>query len=104
MPRYIDAEALETTLLAEQNRDRSNAYGAYECDLIAHVYESARQLCERIPTADVEPVRHECWIEEDGVQICSGCGEEHEWGEYRAPYCDTCGAKMDRESEVEDDA
>ena len=22
-------------------------------------------------------------------------GEEHEWVEYRAPYCETCGAKMD---------
>lgn len=40
------------------------------------------------------PVRHGHWIEEDGFQICSECGEEHEWDEYRANYCDVCGAKM----------
>ena len=38
-------------------------------------------------------VQHGRWIEEDGIQ-CSECGEEHEWEDYRAPYCDTCGAKM----------
>ena len=50
-----------------------------------------------IPAADVAPVRHGRWIEEDGIQICSECGEEHEWEDYRAPYCDTCGAKMNNE-------
>lgn len=50
-----------------------------------------------IPAADVAPVRRGRWIEEDGIQICSECGEEHEWGDYRAPYCDTCGAKMNKE-------
>lgn len=50
-----------------------------------------------IPAADVAPVRHGRWIEEDGTQICSECGEEHEWEDYRAPYCDTCGAKMNKE-------
>ena len=49
---------------------------------------------KRIPAADVAPVRRGRWIEEDGIQICSECGEEHEWEDYRAPYCDTCGAKM----------
>ena len=50
-----------------------------------------------IPAADVAPVRRGRWLEEDGIQICSECGEEHEWGDYRAPYCDTCGAKMNKE-------
>ena len=35
------------------------------------------------------------WIEENGCQICSECGEEHEWDEYRAAYCDVCGAEME---------
>ena len=48
----------------------------------------------KFPAADVAPVRRGRWIEEDGIQICSECGEEHEWEDYRAPYCDTCGAKM----------
>lgn len=48
-----------------------------------------------VPAADVAPVRRGHWIEEDGCQICSECGEEHEWDEYRAAYCDVCGAKME---------
>lgn len=53
---------------------------------------------ENIPTADVVEVKHEKWIkDEGGIVICSNCGEEHCWDEYRAPYCDQCGAKMDFE-------
>ena len=48
-----------------------------------------------IPAADVAPVVHGRWIEEGGVQICSNCGEEHSWEEYRATYCEDCGARMD---------
>lgn len=56
-----------------------------------------------IPAADVEPVRRGHWIEENGCQICSECGEEHEWDEYRAAYCDVCGAKMDGGDEFDED-
>lgn len=49
-----------------------------------------------LPTADVAPVRHGRWVRDDsGVICCSECGEEHDWDEYRATYCDACGAKMD---------
>lgn len=48
-----------------------------------------------IHAADVAPVRRGHWIEENGCQICSECGEEHEWDEYRAAYCDVCGAEME---------
>ena len=50
-----------------------------------------------IPAADVAAVQRGRWIEENGIQICSECGEEHEWEDYRAPYCDTCGARMNKE-------
>lgn len=46
--------------------------------------------------ADVAPVVHGRWIEEDGYQICSICGG-HCWEDYRASYCEDCGAKMDLE-------
>ncbi len=48
-----------------------------------------------IPAADVVPVVHGHWIEDGDVKICSECGEEHCWQEYRASYCEDCGAKMD---------
>ena len=44
---------------------------------------------------EVMEAKHGHWIEEDGYQICSECGEEHHWIDYRASYCDVCGAKMD---------
>ena len=46
-------------------------------------------------TDNVREIIRAHWIENDGVQTCSNCGEEHEWDEYRASYCDCCGAKMD---------
>lgn len=60
---------------------------------------AAKRILEMVkdtPSADVRPERHGKWIEDgDGVQVCSECGEEHRWDEYRATYCDICGAKMD---------
>ena len=46
-------------------------------------------------TDNVREIIRAHWIENDGVQTCSNCGEEHEWDEHRASYCDCCGAKMD---------
>lgn len=63
----------------------------------ARGWNSAIEIINNAPAADVVEVVHGRWIEEDGIQICSECGEEHEWEDYRAPYCDTCGAKMDGE-------
>lgn len=37
------------------------------------------------------------WKKEGDVFVCSECGEEHEWIDYRASFCDECGADM-RES------
>ena len=50
-----------------------------------------------IPAADVAAVQRGRWVEENGIQICSECGKEHEWEDYRAPYCATCGARMNKE-------
>lgn len=35
------------------------------------------------------------WIvDENGVVTCSECGAEHEWIDYRASFCEDCGADM----------
>lgn len=57
--------------------------------------QRVKTLLLRQPAADVAPVVHGHWIEDGDYQICSECGEEHCWDEYRAAYCDSCGAKMD---------
>ena len=61
--------------------------------------QRVKTLLLRQPAADVAPVVHGQWLEEGGVQICSNCGEEHCWDEYRAPFCDNCGARMDGAAE-----
>ena len=61
--------------------------------------QRVKTLLLRQPAADVATVVHGQWMEEDGVQICSNCGEEHCWDEYRAPFCDNCGARMDGAAE-----
>lgn len=51
---------------------------------------------KRIPAADVVEVKHGEWItDKDGFVTCSECGEEHTWDDFRPPFCDMCGARMD---------
>lgn len=56
----------------------------YRCDFIKEL--------DNAPTVDAVPKGK--WIEENGIQICPFCGEEHEWENYRAPFCDQCGADL----------
>lgn len=86
MAEYIERERLLSRFNID---DMMNVNGT----LIS--LRDAREKISNFPAADVAPVRHGHWIEEDGCQICSECGEEHEWDEYRAAYCDVCGARMD---------
>lgn len=83
---YIEREAL----ISEFERLKLGENSFIERVFADGVYA----IIEQFPAADVAPVRRGRWIEEDDIQICSECGEEHEWEDYRAPYCDTCGAKM----------
>lgn len=75
---YIDREAANLAL-AEQGFD----------------WDKAKQALASVPAADVALVKRAHWIEQDGMQICSECGEEHTWDDFRAAYCDCCGAKME---------
>ena len=85
MAEYIEREALLDSICYETC---GIAFcGATNCAFMAKVCSA--------PAADVAPVRHGHWIEGGDCQICSECGEVHCWDEYRAAYCDSCGAKMD---------
>ena len=55
-----------------------------------------QQYIDKAPTVDAVEVVHGRWIvDKNGVVICSECGAEHEWIDYRASFCEDCGAKMD---------
>ena len=65
--------------------------------------EKFNEAVEEMPTADVAPVVHGRWIEQEkytfGVMYdCSICGDRildngHSWN-----YCPNCGARMDGDS------
>ena len=90
---YISREKTLALLKSLGSRDYRREKGTIQ-DAIKMISSSAYT-----PAADVAPVVHGQWMEEDGVQICSNCGEEHCWDEYRAPFCDNCGARMDGAAE-----
>ena len=87
MDKYINATAAIKAICGE-----------YPKEQLCNGKAEAIAILEKMPAADVEPIKRGRWIEDgSGVIICSECGEEHEWQDYRAPYCDTCGAKMEVE-------
>lgn len=101
MAEYIEREAaMLTPVLPKEHRhyQTSNLDDAYE-----QGWKDALDNLKNAPAADVAPVRHGHWIEGDGCQVCSECGEEHCWDEYRATYCDSCGARMDRKDNYKED-
>lgn len=73
----------------------------------------ANFIVERLPAADVVPVRHGKWVkatgmmppEYCGLHICSECGHyagrKPPYGgrEMLSDYCPNCGAKMDGDRE-----
>lgn len=94
MAEYIEREAIMEFPIRKDHCDKERANEHFIFGI-----ESVLEYVENLPAADVAPVVHGHWIEENGCQICSECGEEHEWDEYRAAYCDVCGAKMDGDVE-----
>ena len=75
------------------------------------VNESFYDALQTIPSADVAPVRHGHWKEEEGwspddyYYTCSVCGEDYVTIDGRTPdynFCPHCGAKMDEEESEND--
>lgn len=87
MSRYIDAEKIE--------------YTAY----INGDVTVSKDLVEKIPTADVQEVKHGRWtIRYEGAYkrakcYCSVCGKSNGVAgrNQMRPYCPNCGAKMEKE-------
>lgn len=62
--------------------------------------ERISTLLRSIPAAKVAPMRTGHWIKDGDCIICSECGEEHTWEDYRASFCDVCGADMCEPEEI----
>ena len=92
MADYIDKEAALSLVQPDAPEDEKAAI------TIATAKKLVRSIIQRVPAADVAPVRHGRWRchGDCGVTECSVCGwsiEEYV-GDYA--YCPNCGAKMDR--------
>lgn len=105
MPRYINADTLG---IGRANRD------VFENKSYADGWNSAIDIINSVPAADVQEVRHGYWIPSpDGINPirCSECNMpapfiagENEFGDfeirrYPSSYCHECGAKMDGTNE-----
>lgn len=92
MGEYIEREKARVRLLQKRFSDKS--LSGYELAFNDGL-EAAAEIIIKLPAAACS-IKYGHWIEDgSGVVICSECGEEHEWQDYRATYCDCCGAKMD---------
>lgn len=88
MKRYVDVDELKENICKRVNNPVIRGW--------------LNGLINDTSAADVVEVTHGRWITDDeGFVICSECREEHTWDEFRPPYCDMCGAKMDGERKDE---
>lgn len=91
MPRYINADQIVYWI-------RHTSRDGLEDDVRRVAFKDA---IERIPTADVQEVKHAKWLTYGfGLEAvaCSNCGAVYESGDsFR--FCPKCGAKMGWEEE-----
>ena len=86
MTEYISKQAIFDAIKVPGKDRQVSLHGAV-ADFIVQV--------AAIPAEDVAPVRRGHWIKYDDWEMCSECGEGHEWTGFGAAYCDMCGAKME---------
>ena len=112
MSDYIEREAVLAYPIRKDKCDRKHANKHFILGI-----ESVIEFVEDLPAADVAPVRHGRWIEDERTypgpglknNLCSACGEvAGAWKEGLEPgrkwaYCPNCGARMDKEDEHEAD-
>ena len=88
---YIEREAIEKAFAEEISTNYLDDY--------AKGFQAALLAVMSIPIADVAPVRHGRWINENFYTHCSACGKMaiyDKYGqEFESDYCPHCGAKMD---------
>lgn len=89
------------------SREEAKRYFGLNFGSVSHAIIASR-LLDEIPAADVSPVRHGRWVNEDfpdeqadatDPAICSECKEPDHKAEHGyailSKYCHNCGAKMD---------
>ena len=109
MKEYIEKAAVEKFIEdGLNNPDKNKAFGHDAIEIMAEIHY--------MPAADVAPVRHGRWIEDERTypgpglknNLCSVCGEiAGSWKEGLEPgrkwaYCPNCGALMEGKEDEHD--
>ena len=95
MSDYIDRQAAELAFIEKGQASKRYKVG----DFWELNGAEIREALDTVPSADVQPVRHEHW---GSKNECSGCGCQP-WYERDIRflhYCPNCGARMDGEYEA----
>lgn len=102
MAEYIEREKVQELIRGWHRRNPAK----YRTDYMTGWNEALEQIeCnveENIPTADVRPERHGCWlpVESDVIFSCSNCENtvstswDYENSDDMFSFCPYCGAKM----------
>ena len=98
MPEYIEREELLKKAIKErrfvfQMEDLLNNEVIFKT-----VYKDLAEFINSIPAADVTPVRHGRWMENEDYMFCSCCGMQWNYCDNDTEdfhYCPNCGAIMD---------
>lgn len=93
---YIEREAIEKAFAEEIHTNYLDDY--------AKGFQAALLAVMSIPTADVAPVRHKAWANEETAVTCTACGRSYDTDfeikrniTLSFDFCPSCGAKMDGE-------
>ena len=103
MAEYIEREALLEALKEFRlNETMSKHLTREDCETARNAVERAQMVIERIPAADVAPVRHGRWVTHyrSGTTVAEGyvstCCDM--WNNRKSDYCPNCGAIMMEET------
>ena len=94
MNEYISKEFM----LKNLEDDKMN--NAEHCEPVTiQIMERFIRYVKEFPAADVQPVKHGRWINENFCTRCSACGNMTIYDKYsrevESDYCPNCGARMD---------
>lgn len=83
MSRYIDADLIPYSVMRNLEDEQ--------------VAITDKRRVDKVPTADVKPVRHGHWVfnDRDGYAFCTACKTKMNPYVYGYGYCPMCGARMD---------
>ena len=96
MSKYIDAEELFKRL--NTNKSPAEKTTMRKVTYNSAISDACREIV-RMPTADVQEVKHGRWEFVQYGCVCSVCGKRKE--QFSDNFCANCGSRMDLDGDAE---